>query len=45
LPSPKAEAEKAELLSLLKTLCDAIEEANNFEAIPLKNALQKLGFL
>lgn len=45
LPSLKADPEKAELLSLLKTLCDAIEEANDFEAIPLKNALQKIGFL
>lgn len=45
LPSLKADPEKAELLSLLKTLCDAIEEANDFEAVPLKNALQKMGFL
>jgi predicted transcriptional regulator len=45
LPSLKADPEKAELLSVLKTLCDAIEEANDFEAVPLKNALQKIGFL
>ena len=45
IPSLKADPEKAELLSLLKILCDAIEEANNFEAIPLKNALRKAGFL
>ena len=39
------EPEKAELLLLLRTLSEAIEEANDFEIIPLKNALQKTGFL
>jgi len=45
LPSLKADSEKAELLSLLKTLCDAIEEANDFEAASMRNALQKIEFL
>jgi len=40
-----ADPEKAELLSLLKTLCEAVEEANDFESIPLIMALQKTGFL
>jgi len=39
------DTETTESLSLLKILCEAIEEANEFEAIPLKNALKKTGFL
>jgi predicted transcriptional regulator len=39
------DAETKELLSLFKTLCEAIEEASGFEAIPLKRALEKTGFL
>jgi len=39
------EPEMAELLLLLKIVCEAIEEANNFETLPLRNALKQMGFL
>jgi len=37
--------ERKEFLSSLQILCRAIEEANEFEAIPLKNALKRGGWI
>jgi hypothetical protein len=47
-PTLKKEAtnrKAIKLLKLIKILCGAVEEANRFEQIPLKNALEKMGFL